>query len=263
MDLGLNGLKALVTGASRGLGYATALGLAHEGAQVAINGRDTATLKEAAGRIQKQTGNQAVAIPGDLADARAPQAVLEGAARALDGLDILVTNTGGPPAGGLEDFGDEDWAQAMELVFHAHRRLIQAALPHLRQSQHASVLTITSVSVKQPISNLILSNSGRMATIGLTKTLALELGPENIRVNSILPGWTETDRVSELMQARAQSKGTSVDAEIAAQSASSPLRRMGSPQEFANAAVFLVSPAASYITGAMLQVDGGLYGGSL
>lgn len=263
MHLGLKGLKALVTGASRGLGYATALGLAREGAQVAINGRDAAALKEAASRIQADTTNQVQPIPGDLSNAETPQAIVKQAAAALGGLDILITNTGGPPAGGLEDFGEEEWAQAMDLVFHAHRRLIRAALPYLRQSQHASVLTITSVSVKQPIANLVLSNSGRLATIGLTKTLALELGPENIRVNSILPGWTETGRVTELMQARAENKGTSMNEEIEAQSANSPLRRMGSPQEFANAAVFLVSPAASYITGAMLQVDGGLYQGSL
>jgi 3-oxoacyl-[acyl-carrier protein] reductase len=173
-----------------------------------------------------------------------------------------VTNAGGPPAGAFEEFNEEQWAEAIDLSFMSHVRLIRAALPHLRASDAASVLTITSYSVKQPIPNLVLSNSIRSATIGLTKTLALELGKDGIRFNSILPAWTETERVYELMQHRAGQKGSSVEEEIAAQSQSSPLGRMGKPEEFANAAVFLVSPAASYITGVMLAVDGGMYKGT-
>jgi 3-oxoacyl-[acyl-carrier protein] reductase len=142
-------------------------------------------------------------------------------------------------------------------------RLIKSALPHLRNSSFASVLTVTSYSVKQPIANLVLSNSIRAATVGLTKSLALELGKEGIRFNSILPAWTETERVGELMSARAKLNGTTVDEEIAKQSKDSPLGRMGSPEEFASAAVFLVSPVASYITGVMLTVDGGMYKGTL
>jgi 3-oxoacyl-[acyl-carrier protein] reductase len=133
----------------------------------------------------------------------------------------------------------------------------------LRDSNAASVLTITSYSVKQPIPNLVLSNSVRAATVGLTKTLALELGNEGIRFNSILPGWTETERVVELMTHRAKINQTTVEEEIAKQSRDSPLGRMGRPEEFANAAIFLVSPAASYITGVMLTVDGGMYKGTL
>jgi 3-oxoacyl-[acyl-carrier protein] reductase len=181
----------------------------------------------------------------------------------MGGLDILVTNAGGPPAGAIEDFNEDDWAAAIDLSFLSHVRLIRAALPHLRESESASVLTITSYSVKQPIPNLLLSNSIRAATIGLTKTLALELGGEGIRFNSILPAWTETERVYELMSHRAESSGLTVEEEIKKQAKISPMGRMGTPEEFANAAVFLVSPAASYITGVMLTVDGGMYKGTM
>ena len=140
----------------------------------------------------------------------------------------------------------------------SHVRLIRAALPHLRKSSAASVLTVTSYTVKQPIPNLVLSNSIRAATVGLTKSLALELGKENIRFNSILPAWTQTERVEELMAFRAKNNNTTVEEEIAQLTAEIPLGRMGQPQEFANAAVFLVSPAASFIHGVMLPVDGGI-----
>jgi len=141
-------------------------------------------------------------------------------------------------------------------------RLIKAALPHLRKSDSASVLTITSYSVKQPIPNLLISNSVRAATAGLTKSLALELGKEGIRFNSILPGWTETERVEELMNDRAEKNQSTVEEEMRKQVEATALRRMARPEEFANAAVFLVSPAASYITGVLLNVDGGTIQGT-
>jgi len=144
-----------------------------------------------------------------------------------------------------------------------HVRLIRAALPHLRQSKAASVLTMTSYVVKEPMPNLVLSNSIRLATIGLTKSLALELGPDGIRFNSILPAVIETDRVRQLAAARAQRSGTSLDEERARDAQKSVFGRIGRPEEFANAAVFLLSPAASYITGVMLVVDGGQYKGML
>jgi 3-oxoacyl-[acyl-carrier protein] reductase len=172
-----------------------------------------------------------------------------------------VTNAGGPPSGKFEALDENAWHTAIQLSLMSHVRLIRAALPFLRQSQAASVLTIASYSVKQPIPNLILSNSVRAATVGLTKSLALELGSEGIRFNSILPGWTETERVHELMQYRARVNGTTVEEEIRKQAADSPFNRMATPQEFANAAVFLLSPAASYITGVLLTIDGGMYKG--
>ena len=263
MDLGLKNKKALITGASKGLGFATARSLAMEGAQVAINSRSEESLAQAAETIRKESGGQAFPVAGDLLDPQTPERLVTEAVEALGGLDILVTNAGGPPAGGFESFDEAAWSKAIDLSFLSHVRLIRAALPYLRKSQTASVLTVTSYSVKQPIPNLVLSNSIRSATIGLTKTLALELGSEGIRFNSILPGWTETERVYELMSHRAAQAGSSVEEEIAKQMVNSPLGRMASPQEFANAAVFLVSPAASYITGVMLTVDGGMYKGTL
>lgn len=263
MDLQLKGKRALVTGASRGLGYATAFGLAKEGARLVINSRDEAAIQPAAKTIANKTGSEVFGISGDVTDPATVRKLIEESARKLGGLDILITNTAGPPSGKFESFDDETWQKAIDLSLMSHVRLIRAALPHLVKSSAASVLTITSYSVKQPIPNLVLSNSVRAATVGLTKTLALELGGEGIRFNSILPGWTETQRVQELMKFRAQANGTTMEAEISKQSSDSPFGRMAKPEEFANAAVFLVSPAASYITGVMLTVDGGMYKGTL
>jgi 3-oxoacyl-[acyl-carrier protein] reductase len=263
MDLHLKDKRALVSGASRGLGYALALGLAREGCRLAILSRDKAKIEAAAEKVIKETGTQVIGLSGDVTRPEAAEKLIREAVQALGGLDILVTNAGGPPSGAFESFDEATWQKAIELSFMSHVRLIRLALPHLRKSQAASVLTITSYSVKQPIPNLVLSNSIRSATVGLTKSLALELGKDGIRFNSILPGWTETERVVELMTFRAKQNNTTVEEEIAKQSKDSPLGRMGRPEEFANAAVFIVSPAASYITGVMLTVDGGMYKGTL
>lgn len=263
MDLQLSGKRALVLGASKGLGYATARGLMLEGCDVVINGRNPEKLKEAAQRLAGEAGTKVVPLPGDVTDPALADGLISDTVTNLGGIDLLVTNAGGPPAGAFESFDDETWQHAVELSFLSHVRFIRAALPHLRQSDAASVLTVTSVSVKQPISNLILSNSIRLATIGLTKSLALELGPEGIRINSILPGWTETERVYQLLDHRAQTNGTSIEEEMQKQMANCPLGRMATPEEFANVAVFLLSPAAGYVTGTMLAVDGGIYKGTL
>ena len=263
MDLGLKGLRALVTGSSRGLGYAVARGLSQEGCLLAINSRDESNITAAAERLAVATGFPVSGLAGNVNDPQVPARLIEQEVQTLGGLDLLVTNTGGPPAGKFETFDDATWQSAVESSLLSHVRLIRAALPHLRQSKHASVLTLTSYSVKQPIPNLVLSNSVRAATVGLTKSLALELGAEGIRFNSILPGWTDTERVKELMTHRARMNQTTVEEEIAKQAKDSPLGRIAHPQEFANAAVFLLSPAASYITGVMLAVDGGMYKGTL
>jgi len=263
MDLGLKNKRALVTGSSRGLGYATALALAKEGCKVAINGRDEEKIKSVAEKMGKETGNQVLGLAGDVSSPNAPEKLIQQTADAFGGLDILITNAGGPPPGSIDSLDEAAWQKGVDLCLMLHVRLIKAALPFLRKSDSASVLTVTSMSVKQPIGNLLLSNSVRMATIGLTKSLALELGSEGIRFNSILPGWTETERVTELMTARATANSSTVEEETRKQSAQSPLGRLGQPEEFANAAAFLVSPAASYITGVMLNVDGGMYKGTL
>jgi len=263
MDLGLKDKRALVTGSSRGLGYAAARALAQEGCKVAINGRDEAKIKAVAEKISKETGTQVIGLAGDVSLPDVPEKLIQQAVETFGGLDILITNAGGPPPGSIDSLDEAAWQKGVDLGLMLHVRLIKAALPHLRKSDAPSVLTVTSMSVKQPIANLLLSNSVRMATIGLTKSLALELGAEGIRFNSILPGWTETERVTELMTARATTNKSTVEDEIKKQSAQSPLGRLGQPAEFANAAAFLVSPAASYITGVMLNVDGGMYKGTL
>jgi 3-oxoacyl-[acyl-carrier protein] reductase len=239
------------------LGYAVALGLAREGASVAINSRDAENLSRSAQNIHQETGMDVQPAPGDVADPNFTQTILTKAIERLGGLDILITNAGGPPSGAFEKLNDEAWLSAVQLNLLSHVRLIRAALPELRRSASASVLTVTSYSVKQAIPNLVLSNSIRMATVGLTKTLASELGREGIRFNSILPGVTDTDRMHELIETRAKNNKTTFDQELQKQLLEIPLGRMATPEEFANVAVFLVSPAASYINGVMMQVDGG------
>ncbi len=263
MDLQLKDKTALVAGSSRGLGFATASTLANEGCRVAINGRDKARLDEAVKTIKKAGGNKVIGLTGDVADPDAAEKLVNGTVEGFGGLDILITNAGGPPGGPFDSFSEQDWQNAIDLSLMSHVRLIKAALPYLRKSNSASVLTITSYAVKQPIPNLVLSNSVRAATVGLTKSLALELGKDGIRFNSILPGWTETGRVKELMTLQAKQNGTTVEEEIIKQSKDSALGRMGTPEEFARVATFLVSPAASYVTGVMLTVDGGMYKGTL
>ena len=263
MDLGLKGKIALVTGSSQGLGYAAALGLAKEGCKVAINGRDKTKIQTKAEALQKETGAQVIGLAGDVTLPDAPDLLIHQTVETFGGLDILITNTAGPKPGPIESLSEADWQKGIDLCLMAHVRLIKSALPHLRKSDSASILTITSLTVKQPIQNLLLSNSIRAATVGLTKSLALELAKDGIRINSILPGWTETERVTEIFEVRAEANKTSIAEEAKRQAADIPFGRMAKPEEFGNAAVFLVSPAASYITGVMLQVDGGAIRGTL
>jgi len=261
MNLNLTNKIAFIAGASRGLGAATARQLAREGARIVITARTAATLTATADSIRQETGAEVLALPGDVTSAADIERMITEATRQLGGLDILITNSGGPPAGRFDEFDDAAWQKGVDLMLFSAVRLIRAALPHLRQSSTPAVLTITSSSVKQPLPNLILSNSIRLAVIGLTKSLALELGSERIRFNSILPAFTETERITELLTDRARRNGTTLEEEFAKQAAASPFGRMADPQEFANIATFLCSPAASYLTGLMVSVDGGMYKG--
>ena len=262
MDLMLHDKTALVIGASRGLGFATALLLSSEGAKIAINSRKKDDLTVASQKIREKTGGEVVSLCGDVTDPAVPPSLVQSIIEKYGALDILIANAGGPPTGSFTSLDDETWYKAIELSLMSQVRLIRAALPHLKKSKNASVLTITSLSVKQPIPNLILSNSIRAATVGLTKSLALELGSYGIRFNSILPGWTETERVQDLLSHRAQLNNTSIEEEYQKQAAESPLGRLARPEEFAAVAVFLVSPAASYLTGSVIPVDGGVYKGT-
>jgi 3-oxoacyl-[acyl-carrier protein] reductase len=206
---------------------------------------------------------QVFAVVGDVSHPDFPTHLMKEIEYHFDGLDILITNAGGPPAGTMDDFSIEDWEKAINTTLLSHVRLIQTAKPLLLKSQTPSILTVTSAAVKQPMPNMILSNSIRAATVGLTKSLANEFGPLGIRVNSILPGWTDTERVHNLMQTRASLNNSSIEEEYQKQASESPLRRIGKPEEFARVAAFLVSPAASYVNGIMLVVDGGLNKGLL
>lgn len=263
MDLHLENRVALVAASTQGLGYATALQLSREGAYVAICSRDEAHVNAAMDAIRAETSGPILGVVADVSQPDDIRRLVERVVDEFGGIDIVVTNAGGPPSARFEEITDEQWLDAVNLTLMSAVRLIREALPHLRSSTAPSVLTITSYSAKQPIPNLVLSNSIRLAVIGLTKTLALELGSEGIRFNSILPGWTETERVQELMEARALQNNSSVEEEIEKQAATSPFGRMATPQEFANVATFLCSPAASYLTGVILPVDGGMYKGTM
>lgn len=265
MDLGVDGKVAIVAASSRGLGFAAARQLVREGARVVICGRDEASVNHAVYALRAES-KQGRGAEGVVADVTAPADVERLVAHTVEtfgGLDILITNAGGPPGGTFDSIDMEQWKQGVELTLLSAVRLIQAALPHLRESEAPSILTITSISAKQPVAGLLLSNALRPGVVGMTKTLSQELSADGIRVNSILPGWTRTERVDELMNYRAEANGTTVDEELSKVAAEIPLNRMAEPEEFGRVAAFLVSPAASYVTGVMLQVDGGSYRGLL
>ena len=265
MDLGLKDKVALVAASSTGLGFAAALELARDGARVAICGRSQARLDDAVAHMKAELGEQTAvaAFTVDVTDPAQIERLVADTAAHFGGLDILITNAGGPPGGVFDSLELAAWDQAYQLTLMSAVRLIKAGLPHLRRSQAAAVLTITSISTKQPIAGLLLSNVMRPAVAGVTKTLSQELGAEHIRVNSILPGWTATERVNHIFEFRAEQNGTDTAVEKAKVTGGIPLGRMAEPAEFGRVAAFLVSPAANYITGAMIPVDGGSYAGLL
>ena len=265
MDLGLKDRVVIVAGASRGLGAATAREFAREGAIVVMCARDQAALVKTQQSIVGELGEQpaTMVVPTDLTKDDDVSRLVEMTVARFGRLDIVVTNAGGPPTGGFEDHGMEAWQAGVDVVLLSVVRLIRTALPHLRRSDSPSILTFASNSARQPVPNLTLSNSLRLAVVGLTKTLALELGKDGIRVNSILPAWTKTERVVEILAERARRRGTSLDDEMASQAEESPLGRLGSPEEFARAAVFLASPSVGFLTGVMLPFDGGMYKATL
>lgn len=263
MDLGLKDKVALVTAASKGLGAAVALEFAREGARVAICSRDKGRIEDRAAAIRGATGAEMLPIVADVTRAADVERLVTVTADRFGGIDILITNAGGPPAGPFLSFAPEDFEAAFELNLMSTVRLCYAAVPGMIARGGGSIVTITSLAVKQPIDNLVLSNSVRLGVIGLTKSLANELGPQGVRVNSVLPGWTRTGRVTELLESRAEINGTTVEAEAARIAGSFPLGRMAEPEELARVTVFVASPAASYVHGVSLQVDGGACKGAL
>lgn len=259
MDLGLKNKVAVVTGSSKGLGFASAKALLDEGAKVIIASRGKDNLDKAVNRLGKQKNLKAV--PCDVTKPEDCENLIAETITAFNQLDILITNCGGPAPGDFEDVNLEQWDDSIEKSFKSNLYLIQPALPYLKKSDSASILTITSFTTKQPLENLIMSNAVRSATIGLTKSLSFEFGKYGIRVNSILPGWTLTERVDGLLKNRAEKNKSTVEEELSQITANIPLKQIGTPDEFGRVAAFLVSPAASYVNGVMLNVDGGIYKG--
>lgn len=256
MDLGLGGKKAIVTAASKGLGRAAAAALAEEGADIAICSRSKAII-ETSRELQASTSSRVLAYQADLAKPQEIDGFVAQAREDLGGVDILIINAGGPPSGGFLDLTVGDWEAAIQLTLMSAVRLCYAILPGMLDQGSGSIVAIESYSVKQPIANLILSNSLRLGVIGLMKSLANEFGPGGIRVNSINPAWTWTGRVEELMADRAARAGTTIEEQAARITVEVPLGRMGTVDEFGATIAWLASPAASFIHGHALMFDGG------
>lgn len=260
MDLGLKGKRALVLASSTGLGFATALALAREGAHVVINGRRPDELRASSERISAAAGVAVLTVACDLATQTGPEAAVRTAADLLGGLDILVSNSGGPPPGRFEALDDSAWDVAFSLTLMSFVRATRAAVPYLKGSDSAAILALASSSVRQPIDNLTLSNSFRPAVAALCKSLANELAPL-VRVNCLSPGRILTDRTRALDEARARREGKSPEQVRSESESAIPLGRLGEPEEFGRVAAFLVSPAASYMTGSVVLADGGMVRG--
>jgi 3-oxoacyl-[acyl-carrier protein] reductase len=258
MDYQIRGRVALVNAASRGLGRGIAEALAAEGVRLVITSRDEQVVRQTAREISQAHQAEVVPVVADVARAGAAQRAVGAAAERFGALDILVTNSGGPPGGGFTDFGDAAWQQAFELLLLSVVRMVRAALPYLRASGHGRIVNVASSSVREPIPGLILSNALRGGVAGLAKTLADELAPDQVTVNTVLPGRILTDRLRGPFIEPARSAGVGVNdlarAEVAKEV---PLGRVGEPSDMGNLVAFLCSDAAAYLTGLAVPVDGG------
>jgi len=219
--------------------------------------RSRQAIEAAAARITAETGAEAVALVADVTDSRAIEAVRDTALAQFGRIDALYINAGGPRPGNFVDLTPADWETASTLTIQSAVELVYAVVPTMRAQKSGSILANTSITVRHPLDNLILSNSLRLAVIGLVKSLSIELGPDNIRVNAIAPGWTQTERVDQLLASRAEKAGSTLEAVATQITGEIPMRRIGQPEEYARVAAFLLSPAASYVTGVTLAVDGG------
>jgi 3-oxoacyl-[acyl-carrier protein] reductase len=257
MDLGLRGKVAMVAASSKGLGFGIARELAREGALVSIGSRSESDVHEAAETLTQETDSDVLANILDASDPASITDWLENTIDAFGGVDLLVVNAGGPPAGKFDDFADSDWQSAFELTLMSSVRMIRAVLPFMREAGGGSILTITSVSVKEPIDFLLLSNVMRSGVTSLAKSLSQQLASENVRVNNLMPGRIDTDRVQSLDAMNADARALPIEQIKAANEQNIPLGRYGTIEEFGRFGAFLLSDAASYITGQTIAVDGG------
>jgi len=257
MELGLKGKIALVAAASKGLGYASALGLAREGARVAICSRTEGDIRAAAERISSETGAEVLPLVADVTKPDDAERIVQETAAKFGGLHILIPNSGGPPAGTFETLTPEQWQAGLDSTLYTAVRMIQAGLPHMKAAHWGRIIAITSTSVRQPIPGLLLSNTFRAGLLGLLKTLSQEFAQYGITCNNVAPGSYDTDRLRHLHQRNADQQGISFDEARQQAEQKIPLGRLGRPEELANTVVFLASEAASYITGQTILVDGG------
>ncbi len=261
MDLGLKNRVALIAASSQGLGLATAEAFAAEGCRVAMCARNQQTLAAAAAKIRKQHNAEVFAEALDVADSAAVAEFVAAVANKFGSVDICVTNAGGPPAKGFLATTLDDWQRALELNFLSTVYFAREVIPLMQRNHWGRIVTITSITTKQPVADLVLSNAVRAAVVGLVKSLANEFGKDGILVNNVGPGFTATDRLKDLAKARSSATGKNEQEIFDAWAADAPLKRLGEPRELAETVVWLASERASYVTGQTVLVDGGMYKG--
>lgn len=261
MEFGLKDRVAIVTGSSQGIGKAIALCLSQEGAKVTICARNEDVLREAAKEVQTRTGNEVLPVRADLSEQKDIEALIEKTATHFGRIDILVNNTGGPPSTTFMETSKQQWQDASNSLLMSVVHACRAVIPHMQKAKWGRIINMTSYAAKQPIDQLILSNAIRAGIMGLSKSLSNELASYGILVNAVCPGWTMTERVVEMARTRAKDEGKTPDEIIQSWESQIPLRRVAQPKEIAGLVTFLASEQASYITGAVIQVDGGVIRG--